>query len=433
MPTATPNARQKTISENIVLRFVSLLSILALAAMLLTPATLQAGDKKKKKTEEAPKQPNVLDMIDYSKVFWPAPPAPMRIKYLNYFCCDKYVPETSKKKSSWMDRMAGAESQEQKREEKPLFALWTPYGMAVDSKGNLYVADGKVGAIFIFNTETKDVSMIKNGVQARFGDIIGLAIDDADRLFVSDTKLHRILVFNKEHKVEGQIGQGLIDPGGMAIDNENRFLYVADSALDQVLVFDADKLTIIRKLGTSGKQHSLTEAGQFAMPTNVAVDADNNLYVTDTYNSRVEVFDADGNFIRAWGKAGDQPGKLFRPKGIAIDADGHVWIADTQQDRVQCFTQDGQLLMWLGAHGGLPGEFQALAGLYIDRNNRMFTSEQYPGRVQMFRYFTDDEAREQIKQRQAETDKKKAQGAKPAAADAANAAPAKSSTAAKPQ
>ena len=433
MPAATPNARQKTTSENIVLRFVSVLAIVALAAMLLSPATLQAADKKKKKTEEAPKQPNVLDMIDYSKVFWPAPPAPMRIKYLNYFCCDKYVAETGKKKSSWMDRMAGAESQEQQREEKPLFALWTPYGMAVDSKGNLYVADGKVGAIFIFNTETKDVSMIKNGVQARFGDIIGLAIDDADRLFVSDTKLHRILVFNKEHKVEGQIGQGLIDPGGMAIDNENRFLYVADSALDQVLVFDADKLTFIRKMGTSGKQHSLTEAGQFAMPTNVAVDADNNLYVTDTYNSRVEVFDADGNFLRAWGKAGDQPGKLFRPKGIAIDADGHVWIADTQQDRVQCFTQDGQLLMWLGAHGGLPGEFQALAGLYIDRNNRMFTSEQYPGRVQMFRYFTDDEAREQIKQRQAETDKKKAQGAKPAAADAANAAPGKSSTAAKPQ
>jgi len=433
MPAATPNARQKTTSENIVLRFVSVLAIVALAAMLLSPATLQAADKKKKKTEEAPKEPNVLDMIDYSKVFWPAPPAPMRIKYLNYFCCDKYVAETGKKKSSWMDRMAGAESQEQQREEKPLFALWTPYGMAVDSKGNLYVADGKVGAIFIFNTETKDVSMIKNGVQARFGDIIGLAIDDADRLFVSDTKLHRILVFNKEHKVEGQIGQGLIDPGGMAIDNENRFLYVADSALDQVLVFDADKLTFIRKMGTSGKQHSLTEAGQFAMPTNVAVDADNNLYVTDTYNSRVEVFDADGNFIRAWGKAGDQPGKLFRPKGIAIDADGHVWIADTQQDRVQCFTQDGQLLMWLGAHGGLPGEFQALAGLYIDRNNRMFTSEQYPGRVQMFRYFTDDEAREQIKQRQAETDKKKAQGAKPAAADAANAAPGKSSTAAKPQ
>src|SRR5262249_47546469 len=157
--------------------------IAGLALMLVNPATLQAADKKKKKTEDAPKPVNVLDVIDYSKVVWPSPPAPTRIKYLNYFCCDKYVPETAKKKSSWMDRMAGAEAQEQKGEEKPLFALWTPYGMAVDSKGILYVADGKVGAIFIFNIETKDVSMIKHGVQARFGDIIGRAIDDADRLF----------------------------------------------------------------------------------------------------------------------------------------------------------------------------------------------------------------------------------------------------------
>jgi len=99
-------------------RLSALLGIAGLALMLVNPATLQAADKKKKKTEEAPKQPNVLDMIDYSKVFWPAPPAPMRIKYLNYFCCDKYVAETGKKKSSWMDRMAGAESQEQQREEK---------------------------------------------------------------------------------------------------------------------------------------------------------------------------------------------------------------------------------------------------------------------------------------------------------------------------
>ena len=129
---------------------------------------------------------------------WPNPPAPTRVKYLNYFCCDKYTPQVGKKKSSWMDRMAGAETQAQRLDDKPLFALWTPYGLAVDSKGNIYIADGKVGAVFVFNTETKDLQMIKNGVHARFGDIIGLAIDDSDRLFVSDTKFHHILVFGKD-------------------------------------------------------------------------------------------------------------------------------------------------------------------------------------------------------------------------------------------
>jgi len=407
-------------------------AVVAALTFCLTLAAPVHADKKKKADASAAPKKTVLDEIDYSKLVWPNPPAPTRVKYLNYFCCDKYVPEQKTKKSSWMDRMAGAESEQQKQEAKPLFALWTPYGLAVDSKGNIYTADGKVGAIFIFNTETKDLQMIKHGVQAHFGDIIGLAIDDADRLFVSDTKLHRIMVFDKDHKIEGAISEGLVDPGGMAIDNENRFLYVADAALDQVLVFDADKLTLIRKIGTAGKKHTLTEPGQFSVPTNVAVDADANLYVTDMFNNRVEVFDADGNFIRAWGKQGDRPGYFSRPKGIAIDADGHVWVADANMDILQCFTPEGQFLMWMGGHGLFPGQFRALAGLVIDKNNRMFTSEQYPGRVQMFRYFTDDEAREQIKQRQADVDKKRAQQGKPATTDAAAAAPGTSS-AAKPQ
>jgi DNA-binding beta-propeller fold protein YncE len=389
--------------------------------------------KKKKDRPALPK--TILDRIDFSKLVWPNPPAPTRVKYLNYFCCDKYLPEPAKKKSSWMDRMAGGETQAQKLDDKPLFALWTPYGLAQDSKGNIYIADGKVGAIFVFNTETKDLQMIKNGVHAHFGDIIGLAIDDSDRLFVSDTKQHHILVFTKDHKIEASISEGgLVDPGGMAIDNENRFLYVADAALDQVFVYDADKLNLIRKIGTAGKKHTLTEPGQFSVPTNVAVDADGNLYVTDMYNNRVEVFDADGNFIRQWGKAGDRPGTFSRPKGIAIDADGHVWVADAVEDILQCYTADGRFLMWMGGHGLFPGQFRALAGLYIDKNNRIFTSEQYPGRVQMFRYFTDDEARAQIRRRQAEIDQKKAQKTSNTGA-AENSAPASAANAAaqKPQ
>jgi DNA-binding beta-propeller fold protein YncE len=279
-----------------------------------------------------------------------------------------------------------------------------------DYKLTLYVADGKVVADFMFNTETKDLTMIKHGTQARFGDIIGLAIDDSDRLFVSDTKAHRILIFDKNHKLEGTIGDGVPDPGGMVVDNENRFLYVADAALDQVLVFDADKLKLLRKIGTAGKGHTLTEPGQFSVPTNVALDKDNNLYVTDTYNNRVEIFDADGTFIRAWGKAGDRPGTFSRPKGIAIDVDGHVWVADAVEDRVQCFTPEGQLLIWMGGHGPLPGQFKTLAGLYIDKDNRIFTTEQYPGRVQMFRYIPDDDAKKELARRQAE-EKTKSGGA----------------------
>jgi DNA-binding beta-propeller fold protein YncE len=370
----------------------------------LSAATPLHADKKKKNAAPRP-DTNIIDQVDWSKLVWPNPPAPKRLKYLNYFCCQK-LPETqNKKKTSWMDRMAGGVPADQQLADNPVFSLWTPYGLAVDSKGNLYVADGKVGAVFIFNTETRDLQMIKHGVNARFGDIIGLAIDDSDRLFVSDTKLHRIMVFSKEHKIEGAISEGgLVDPAGMVVDNENRFLYVADAGRDQVMVYDADNLNLLRTIGTAGKKHELTEEGQFAAPTNVALDQDNNLYVTDMFNNRVEVFDADGNFIRAWGKAGDRPGYFSRPKGIAIDSDGHVWVADAVQDILQCYTQDGHLLMWMGGHGLFPGQFRTVEGLYIDKTNRIFTSEQYPGRVQMFRYFTDDEARAELAKRKTDAD-----------------------------
>jgi DNA-binding beta-propeller fold protein YncE len=377
---------------------------------LITPLAVFGG---KKKTPEKSAEKPLIERLDYSKIVWPNPPAIARIKYVDFFAAEK-VPaqQQAKKKGAWMDRLSGVATGETSAD-KPLFQLAQPYGLAVDSKNLLYVADSKVGAIFIFNTETKDVELIKHGVNARFGMITGLAMDDSDRLFVSDSVLRHILIFSPQRRMEGSISEGLSSPAGIAIDNENRFLYVADTDLDQVLVYDADPpFKLLRKIGTAGKAHRLTSTGDFARPTNVAVDSDGNLYVSDTFNDRVEIFDADGNFLRTFGKAGDGPGYFARPKGIAVDSDGHIWVADTVQNRIQVFDPEGNLLIWFGSSGILPGQFSAVQGLTIDKNNRVFTSEQYPGRVQAFRYVTNDEAKAEKVRRDAEEQKKKSAGAK---------------------
>jgi DNA-binding beta-propeller fold protein YncE len=396
-------------------------AVLAAFALILSlTASLSAGRKKTEKPAPEVK-PNILDLLDYSKIVWPNPPAITRIKYLNYFSAEKLqLKANQKQKVAWMDRLSGVVAGDV-RTDKPRFQLVTPYGLAVDSKGRLYVADSKVLAVFIFDTQTKDVELIKNGTHARFGWITGLTMDDADRLFVADSKMRRVVVFDSQHQVEGAINEGMVDPGGMAIDNENRFLYVPDAELDQVLVYDADPpYKLLRRMGTGGKEHRLTTPGDFARPTNVAVDQDGNLYVSDTLNDRVEIFDADGNFIRTFGKPGDGPGYFARPKGIAIDGDGHVWVADAVQNRVQVFTPEGRLLIWMGEPGNLPGQFNALAGLTIDKRNRVFTSEQYPGRVQMFQYIDDAQAIAERDRRLAEAQKKKTGApAKEAVADRA--------------
>lgn len=390
------------------------LMVMALGMTLLAGLPLNAKGKKKNQPEdEDQKKSSYVDRrkfwesLDLSKIVWPNPPAITRIKYLTYWSGEKFVEKKQeKKKQSWMERMAGVATGET-IDTKPRWQLVFPNGVAVDSKGLVYIADSKVRAIFIVNVDTGEYKMIKNGSDGNFKWLTGLAIDDTDRLFVSDSSLKHVLVFDPNHKVEGVISEGLYDPGGIAIDNENRLLYVADAEQDLVMVYDADPpYKLLRRMGKPGTRHTSTAEGEFAKPTNVAVDKEGNVYVADTWNNRIEIFDADGEFIRAWGKNGDGPGYFARPKGIAIDDDGHVWVADAVQDRVQVFTPEGRLLIYMGGHGLYPGEFQSLINLTIDKKNRVLTTEQMPGRMQVFAYIDNAAALAEKARRDAEAKKK---------------------------
>ena len=391
-------------------RLVAALAALSLCSL---PVQAQKHSRKNGSSAEQNQKPTRLD-FDIRKIVWPNPPAIARVKFETLFTgqqIDWTGLETKQKpKMSWMDRLAGTQPDTQVKDvaKKVGFQLIRVYGVAADSKGNIYAADQAVGAIFIFpKDKAEKVQLIKNGEEAHFALINGLVMDDNDRLFVTDLKLRRVLVFNAKHEVEASFGtDALVSPAGIALDTENRFVYVVDTQQDQVLVFDADTYKLLRRIGTGGKKHTLTSPGNFSLPTNVAVDSQGNVYVTDTLNNRVESFDADGNFISEFGKPGDGAGRFARPKGIAVDCDDHIWVADEVQSRVQVFDKEGRLLIYFGQQGTYPGQFQALYGLAYDKqNNRVITSEQFPGRVQVFQYVTDSEAAAERARREAEQDK----------------------------
>ncbi len=373
------------------------LTAFLLLLLLAVPYALRAEKKKKAAPPAATEVGPRKFPFDPTKLVWPSPPNIARVRWLDYFAGSKvdYSPAASAKpRATWMDRLAGGQSENEKFNPKTFpFQLIGPYGIAIDSKGLIYVADQRVGAVFIFDPKTHETQLIRNGYEAHFGWINRLALDDDDRLFVSDGKMHRITIFNAKREVENQITEGLVDPVGVAIDTSNRYLYVVDTQQDQVIVYDADSLKLLRRIGTGGKNHFLTTPGDFGAPQGVAVDKEGNVYVTDTLNNRVEIFDADGAFVTQFGKHGDGPGYFARPKGIAVDADNHIWVADEVEDRLQVFNREGHLLTYIGTnHGELPGQFKALVGVAIDKENRVYTTEQYPGRLQVFRYVTDAEA-----------------------------------------
>lgn len=377
--------------------------------LVLSAALASALPPKKKAAADSSKlgDQRTTAYFDISRIVWPNPPAIPRIRFVDLHTGEKVDPKlfsaaNQKKKQKWMDRLAGATPVDQIDTSKLPFQLIRTYGVAVDSKGTIYAADQAVGAIFMFDLEG-GVKLIKNGKDASFGLLNALAIDDNDRLFVTDVKLNRVVVFNAKHQVETVFGGGVLsNPGGIAIDKENRLLYVVDTGNDVVRVYDADSLKALRVIGTAGKKHTLTDPGTFSLPTNVAVDGDGNVYVTDTFNNRVEIFDADGTFLSQFGKHGDGVGQFELPKGIAVDCDGHIWVVDAIQDRVKVFDREGQLLIYFGEHGEYPGRFMGAFGITIDnKDNRVIVSETFPGRVQIFHYVSDAEF-EKEKQKRAE-------------------------------
>jgi DNA-binding beta-propeller fold protein YncE len=374
----------------------ALIGLLALSFVL--PAPLRAGKNNTNPAPPAnPANQRVTAYFDITKIVWPSPPEIARVAFKEIYTGQKIDPSLYIKKArkkTWMDRLAGTLPADQIQMEKLPFQLIRTYGVGVDSKGKIYAADQSVSAVFIFDPENKGhVELIGNGRQANFGMITGLALDDDDRLFVADARLHRVVVFSPKHEQEAAFGgEVLVRPGGVAIDRGNRFVYVADTGHDVVDVFDADNYKLLRQIGKPSKKHDQAEPGTFSLPEGVAVDSDGNVYVTDTFNDRVEMFDADGQFISAFGKNGDGPADFERPKGIAIDRDGHIWVVDATQNRVKVFDNQGRLLIYFGGAGYYPGQFMGPWGIAIGPSNQVVVSETFPGRVQVFRYITDAEA-----------------------------------------
>ena len=124
--------------------------------------------------------------------------------------------------------------------------------------------------------------------------------------------------------------------------------------------------------------------GQFVWPTAIAIDSQQNLYVTDEWLNRVTVFTKDGDFIEKWGDPGSGDGELDKPSGLAFDSQDRLYVVDSWNHRVQRFTKDGQYLGQFGGFGRGVGELNFPWGIGVDRQDLVYVADWKNDRVSQF-------------------------------------------------
>ena len=181
----------------------------------------------------------------------------------------------------------------------------------------------------------------------------GVAVDSQDNVYVLTRGEHPIMVFDKEGNFLKSFGEGLFS-------NRTHGLYMAHD--DSLLVAD-DGIHTIQKFSPQGEK--LMEIGErdhpapkwsgqpFNRPTSAAIMPGNgDVYISDGYgNARIHVYSANGEYRFSWGESGIDAGQFIRPHNIAIDADERVYVVDREAHRIQVFTASGDFVtMWNNIH-----------------------------------------------------------------------------------
>ena len=127
-----------------------------------------------------------------------------------------------------------------------------------------------------------------------------------------------------------------------------------------------------------------TATAEFNQPSGIHFDVDDNVFLVDTGNNRVQKYTKDGKYISSFGSFGTGDGELNMPWGIDIDADGNIYVADWRNDRIQKFDSAGNFLMKFGATGSGEGELKHPTDVAVDREGIIYVADWDNDRVQVF-------------------------------------------------
>jgi RHS repeat-associated protein len=212
----------------------------------------------------------------------------------------------------------------------------TPKAIAFTASGNFWVADSGNSRLEEFNEKgefLKAVGSVGSG-NGQFERPESIAIDANGDLWVSDTYNYRVQELNEKGEfmkvvLSGSAPVGAIEPTGITVSGGK--VWIADWAHDRVVEL-TEGGEYVTQIGSAG-----TGNGQFEQPDEVAVDGTGHLWVGDQSNERIQEFTASGEYLGQIGSAGTGAGRFSfsYPLGMAFDAEGGLWVTDTNNNRVQ--------------------------------------------------------------------------------------------------
>ncbi|MEE8585799.1 MAG: peptidyl-alpha-hydroxyglycine alpha-amidating lyase family protein [Acidobacteriota bacterium] len=183
-----------------------------------------------------------------------------------------------------------------------------------------------------------------------------------------------ILLFSPSGELLKSFGAGLIVwPHGIHVDRQGN-VWIADARGEgdkghQVFKFspEGEMLMTLGKAGLAGDG-----ADTFNGPSDVLVAPNGDIFVADGHgaggNNRIVKFSADGSFIKSWGQTGYGPGEFRDPHALAMDSQGRLYVGDRANSRIQIFDQEGELLaQWT--------QFGRPSGIYIDSNDTIYVAD----------------------------------------------------------
>jgi DNA-binding beta-propeller fold protein YncE len=168
-------------------------------------------------------------------------------------------------------------------------------------------------------------------------------------------------------------------------------LYVADSRNHRILHLGSDG-TLLDEWGSFADAASGdAPIGTFNEPWGVAVGPDGSVYVSDTWNHRLQKFSAEGDPLLMWGQYGqpmpevpESSSYFWGPRGVAVDSEGRVFVADTGNKRIVAFDSDGNYLTEFGTPGLDPGQFDEPVGVAVADDGTVYVTDTWNQRIQSF-------------------------------------------------